>query len=712
MKISQILDKVDDPQLFVPAFQREYVWQRPHAKQLLDSLIKEYPTGTMLLWETANPPELKGSHKYDPKQGAVSLLLDGQQRVTTLYMLIRGEIPPYYTTADIKHDTRNLYVNLETLELSYYTKNKMENNPLWRNITDVFQNKADAFTIEADLAPSGRQLSKEELRRLNTNVNRITSIKDREFPHQTIPIKASVREAIDIFYKVNASGISLTDAELALAQICGYWPQAREEIKKKLAKLSEHGFVFGLDLVVYMLLGCLYHLGSDMTRIHGEENNQRVRDAWNLLETKVLDYVVNLLHTHAFVDHSDEVSSKFVWIPVVVYAYDRKGEPLDEGEIQKMVKWFYYAQLRSRYVVSQPQKLDADLRVVGESSQPFDELLGIMGQDSRLEIQPEEFEGTGTGHPLFSLMRWYFKSRNAVCLTTGVGLRRNMGEKYQLEEDHIFPFSRLKNAGYDKPNRHKYALAQEMTNRGILTFAANRKKHTDPADQYLAKVKQRHPEALKLQCIPEDESLWHMDKYEGFLVERRRMLADALNGFLRGITETSEVVSPIRPEELIAGGESDEVEFKSSLRWDYKQGKINKAIQDEVIGTVAAFANAEGGTLLIGVGPDSEPIGLENDYAALGADADKDKFQRHLQDLLKDQFGAAFVTSKVSICFPVVDGHEICQVDVTQASEPVVVRVKNVTGQEVEKFFVRIGNTTQDMPLSEMNSYMKERFRQ
>jgi len=138
VKISTILDKVDENQLFVPAFQREYVWKRDDAKQLIDSLIKEYPTGTMLTWETANPPELKGPHKYNERQGAVKLLLDGQQRVTTLYMLIRGKIPPYYTPPEILNDTRGLYVNLETRELSYYMKTKMENNPLWQNITDVF----------------------------------------------------------------------------------------------------------------------------------------------------------------------------------------------------------------------------------------------------------------------------------------------------------------------------------------------------------------------------------------------------------------------------------------------------------------------------------------------------------------------------------------------------------------------------------------------
>src|SRR5436309_6595725 len=141
MKISTILDKIDENQLFVPAFQREYVWKRDDAKQLLDSLIKQYPTGTMLTWETSDPPELKGPHKYDEKQGAVRILLDGQQRVTTLYMLIRGNIPPYYSAPEITSDTRGLYVNIETLELSYYVRTRMQNNPIWQNITDIFKKK-------------------------------------------------------------------------------------------------------------------------------------------------------------------------------------------------------------------------------------------------------------------------------------------------------------------------------------------------------------------------------------------------------------------------------------------------------------------------------------------------------------------------------------------------------------------------------------------
>src|ERR1035437_2959794 len=289
MKISTILEKIDENQLFVPAFQREYVWKRDDAKQLIDSLIKEYPTGTMLTWETANPPELKGPHKYNEKQGAVKLLLDGQQRVTTLYMLINGDLPPYYTAPEIMEDTRGLYVNLETLVLIYYMKTRMESNPAWQNITDVFKGKVNAFDLQAKYAEAGKILVMEDLKKVNDNINAITRIKEREFPEQTIPVKASIREAINIFYKVNASGVSLTEAELALAQISGYWPQARDRFKAKLAALEKEGFVFKLDFIVYVLLGCMYHMGSEMRKLHDADNSASIRETWDRLEKQVLD---------------------------------------------------------------------------------------------------------------------------------------------------------------------------------------------------------------------------------------------------------------------------------------------------------------------------------------------------------------------------------------------------------------------------------------
>ena len=709
MKISTALEKIDEHQLFVPAFQREYVWDRDNAKQLIDSLLKQYPTGTMLTWETANPPELKGPHKYDAKQGAVRILLDGQQRMTTLYMLVRGEIPPYYTAAEIIKDTRGLYVNVETLELSYYIKTKMENDPRWQNITDIFQKKIRAKDIVRQLEAKGDTVSRERDDVMDDNTRAIENILDRDFPEQTIPVRASIREAIDIFYKVNASGVSLTDAELALAQISGYWPEARDTFKRKLAQLAENGFVFNLDFVVYVLLGCLYHAGSDMKKLHDTANSQPLRKAWKLLDEQVLDYAVSILRSHAYVDHSDEINSVYALVPIIVYCFDKGGGHLTDAEIRRLIKWFYYSQIRTRYVSQLPQKLDHDLRIVKESENPFDELLAVIHEERRLEISPDEFVGRSISHPLFGLMRWYLKSRNAVCFTTGVALRQAMGKKYALENDHIFPFSKLKAAGYGKDNRIKYSLAQELTNRAILTQVANRTKSATEAQSYLADVKQRFPESLNLQCVPQNPELWEIGNYEAFLQERRVVLAKHLNDFLTKITETKPSQAPVTLEEMIAEGEDDELEFKSSLRWDFKEQVPNKKLEDVILKTIAAFANRQGGTLLVGVADDGRILGLEGDYHALGG-ANRDKFELHLRNILNECFGASFVTSRITLSFPAVDSVEICQVDVRPAKTPVIVKVKDKNGQSQEKFYVRSGNSSQELSLVEMQSYLSDRF--
>jgi hypothetical protein len=82
-----------------------------------------------------------------------------------------------------------------------------------------------------------------------------------------------------------------------------------------------------------------------------------------------------------------------------------------------------------------PQKLDRDLRFIAEAKSAFDELLAVIAEERPLEIMPDEFIGRSINHPLYGLMLWYFKSRNAICFTTVLAIRQVMGKQYQLEND-------------------------------------------------------------------------------------------------------------------------------------------------------------------------------------------------------------------------------------------------------------------------------------
>ena len=710
MKISQILDKIDEKQLFVPAFQREYVWKRQNAKDLISSLIKDYPTGTMLTWETNYPPELKGDHKYDERQGAVKLILDGQQRITTLYMLMTGKIPPYYKNHEILIDIRNLYVNVETLALEYYKVTIMENDPLWINLTDIFKAKVRYRDVIDKLEKKeGERISRVRENIIDDNFRAIEKIKDRDFQEQIIPPKALLKEAIDIFYIVNASGVNLTDAELALAQISGYWPEARELFKKKLVELEKNGFGLKLDFIVYVLLGVLYNMGSKLEKLHEASNKEKIQESWKRLDEDVLDYVFNIMKSQAYIDHTKEVNSVYAFIPIIVYAFNKGKDRLSQVEIKKAVKWFYYSQIRQRYVSQLQAKLDKDIGIIANQENPFDKLLNIISADRPLEIKPDEFEGVGVSHALWGLMKFYFKSKGAICLSTGINIRKNMGKKYDLEWDHIFPYSILRDNGYSINNRQKYSLAQEITNRAVLTQTANRTKTNNMAEQYLEDALIKFPKSLKLQCIPEDKELWKLENFEMFLESRRKVLAKELNEFLNNITETSDDNVETDLIDMIMEGENSQVEFKTTLRYDMRENRINKTLEQVVLKTIAAFSNGQGGTLIMGVTDELDIIGLDQDYRTL-KDGTKDEFELHLRNLVNNAYGVEFATNNLVISFPIVNEIEICMVEIKLGLRPIFTEVVDKNGGRIKKFYVRSGNASQEIDISEVAQYINQRF--
>jgi uncharacterized protein with ParB-like and HNH nuclease domain len=711
LEIRQILDKIDAKHLFVPAFQREYVWKRNDVKNLIYSLINNYPTGTMLTWETTSPPELKGEHQYNNNQGAVKLILDGQQRITSLYMLIKGRIPPYYNPEDIMHDIMPLYVNVENLELEYYKKNAMQNNPLWIKISDLFQRKIRAKDIIRKLEDKneGQRLPREKEDLIEDNIQRIERIPDRIFVEQTVPVHATIKEAIDIFYIVNSSGVNLTDAELALAQISGYWPEARELLKKKLRELEAEGWVFNLDFMIYVLLGVIHNMGSKMEKLHSSDNLPKIKDVWKILESDKLDYVFNIMKAQAFIDHTKEINSIYALVPIIVYAFNKGKQKMSSIEIKKAIKWFYYSQIRQRYVSQLPQKLDKDIKIIANEENPFDKLIKVIEAERKLEISKSEFEGIGISHPLWGLMKWYFKSKNAVCLSTGISIRKNMGKKYDLEWDHIFPYSVLKENGYDVNNRIKYSYAQEITNRAVLTIMANRTKSNKFAADYLKVVKKDFPQSLKLQCIPEEEYLWELKNYEKFLDERREILTNELNDFLNNITETSDEIVDVDLQDMISAGENHHVEFKTTLRFDINQNKVNKRLEEVILKTIAAFSNGQGGTLIMGVNDELEVVGLENDYNTL-KQGNKDGFELHLRNLVNQAYGADFAAENLKISFPIVDETEICVVEIKPGKSPLYTTMTDKIGLKTEKFYVRSGNSSTPLEVSAVARYIRSRF--
>ncbi|EAU53725.1 hypothetical protein SPV1_06284 [Mariprofundus ferrooxydans PV-1] len=167
-------------------------------------------------------------------------------------------------------------------------------------------------------------------------------------------------------------------------------------------------------------------------------------------------------------------------------------------------------------------------------------------------------------------------------------------------------------------------------------------------------------------------------------------------------------IHPHRVEDMINEGENNKLEFKSSLRWSYKEGKINKKLEEVILKSIAAFNNGDGGTLLIGVDDGGVSLGLEKDYSSLGGA--KDEFELHLRNLVNKEFGVSFATRNLRITFPVVAENEICRIDIKRGTRPLYLKVTDKNGVKSEKFYVRSGNSSQEVPLSELHAYIADRF--
>lgn len=158
-------------------------------------------------------------------------------------------------------------------------------------------------------------------------------------------------------------------------------------------------------------------------------------------------------------------------------------------------------------------------------------------------------------------------------------------------------------------------------------------------------------------------------------------------------------------ERLIKEGESETLEFKSSARWDMREGKQNPLMEKVIVKTVAGFLNSRlGGTLLIGVTDDGQILGLDHDYKTLGKKPDRDGYELFLTTLLANAYGKDTVPL-LRIKFPCADGKEICEVSVSPSTRPIFVK-----GERGQEFFIRANNQTMPLSMEEALNYARTRW--
>ena len=147
------------------------------------------------------------------------------------------------------------------------------------------------------------------------------------------------------------------------------------------------------------------------------------------------------------------------------------------------------------------------------------------------------------------------------------------------------------------------------------------------------------------------------------------------------------------------------------MRWDYRQEKVNADLELVILKTIAAFGNSDGGILLIGVDDDKNILGLENDFNTLKKQ-DSDFYEIYMRNLFHKYFGVKYTTENIRMDF-IKDGlKEVCLIEIFKAEEPLFMKVKEKSGKTEEKFYVRSGNSSQQIDsLKDINDYIYDRFK-
>ncbi len=713
MQIRQILDGVESLDMVMPEFQREYVWQLDDAKQLMTSMYKGYPTGCLLFWETEEPPEIKNSAVDTTRLGLTKVILDGQQRLTTLYMLINGEIPPYYTEEDIHNDPRHLYFNVLTGEFTFYQKTKMENNPIWCSVTKAYdENLTDAYDISEKYCDESEEDFKSINKIINTNLQKLRAISKEEYPILTVPKSASIDDAIDVFDKVNSQGTKLTDAELVLTHITGRWPQARRVMKGKLSDFTKIGFDFHLDfltrLIVIELTGSALFNTKNSKLKYDNFSKEDYEKSWNTV-SKALDYLVPILQQDALISSTNDLNTINVLVPMVAYLI--RNDLKFTGTLKyRFLYWMFLALIWQRYSGQTDQRLDKDVNIINNRPDFINSLISEIEDDrGRVEVRASDLEGRGAGHSLYKMLYIITKANKAIDWANGGAIYGTIGDYYSIQSHHIFPQAYLYKNGYDSENHLHRKKVNETANRAFITRDTNYSISATPPAEYMPEIEKEHPTALEKQFIPANQELWVAEKYEEFLKQRREKIANKINSFLETLknhlpTNDDPNASDDKSwEEIIENDENSYTEFKSTLTFCLKNEKRMDHIEHSVLKTINAFLNAEGGLLFIGVADDKSIIGLDLDYTALGKKG-KDGFLLHFDNLIVNSLGKE-QQSDISIKIIQLQGKDVAIVEVSASNKPVFLSNKNT-----KEFYVRHAANSRAYDLMETHEYINKHW--
>jgi hypothetical protein len=569
MKISTILDHIDNGHMALPEFQRGYVWNRDQVRGLFDSLYRRHPVGGLLVWATESTI---AAHRGDGPlaPGVVKLLLDGQQRMTSLYGVVRGKAPKFFD-GNAQAFT-GLQFNLETETFAFYQPMKMKDDPLWVDVSELM--KAGNAGLGGFVSRlSGNPATVAKVGDYVARLSRLLGVTEIDLHIEEVTgTDKTLDIVVDIFNRVNSGGTKLSKGDLALAKICADWPDARDAMKAKLKEWNNAGYDFNLDWLLRSVNTVL--TGEAKFLYLHDRSAEEIQDALKRA-IKHIDTSLNMIGGRLGLDHDRVIFGRFS-VPVMVRFLDQHKGALNERDRDKLLFWFAQSGMWGRYSTSTESTIDKDLEALNGEGGGLDKLLDTLRLwHGGLRVEPEHFTGWSLGarfYPVLYLLTRMGESRD---WGTGLALKASMlGKMSKLEVHHIFPKAQLYKHGF------KRAEVNALANFCFLTKNTNLDISDRLPEEYFVEVEKAHPGALASQWVPMDRALWKIENFPSFLEARKALLAAEVNKRMEELLhgDTRWLAGPSAPAlapVIVLGGitsEDEEQELEALNAWMEETG--------------------------------------------------------------------------------------------------------------------------------------------
>ena len=564
--LQTIIQQIHMGTIGLPEIQRPFVWKDTKVRDLFDSMYKGYPVGYFLFWANAynNSEKTIGTEK---KQKTANLLIvDGQQRLTSLYAVIKGKeiIRENYTKEKI-------IISFKPLEEKFEIQDAAsKRSPEYiQNISDIWSDNANLFKITNSFISKLKQsrfISENEEEVIQNNIQKLKNLES--YPFSTLELDANISEeqVADVFVRINSKGKNLNMADFILTLMSVFWEDGRKELEEfcrqtrtpNKEKPTAFNFIIepNPDQMLRVSVGFGFHRarlqyvysilrGKDLeSGKFSEERRELQFQKLTQSQNKTLDIqnwhdFLKAINLAGFIRSDYIGSGNNLLYSYVFFLIGRETFGVNLHVLKNLIaKWYFMSSITKRYTSSPETQMEMDLAKLRgiDSGKDYIRVINEIINSSITNdfwtlILP--LDGLATSSSGSPALYAYYASLNIL---EAKGLFSNLkvndllqqgirSKKSALERHHLFPKAYLEKKGVsDQRERNQIA------NYALVEWDDNINISDDAPQDYLPKYTSRfNQEELKQMYywhgLPEN---WELLDYKDFLVERRKLISNVI----------------------------------------------------------------------------------------------------------------------------------------------------------------------------------------